>query len=126
MPKAIPVLALLMGSIALAGCSSSTKSGSSTTTATASGAIVLKVTGTSPANSVTVTVNAQQSQHQSVHLPYTQTLTNNPAAVGVTGRSGSNQNATITCEIDVPGRAPVKHTATGANAVAACATSPGL
>ena len=85
------------------------------------GPVNISVTGVGSANDITVLDGSQETQHNSASLPWSTTLTDNPADVGVTAQSGDGSSAaTISCEIDMPGLAPVKNTSTGAYAVVDC------
>ena len=71
------------------------------------------------ANSVTIVVDGQESQHKEVALPYIVTLPNNPSTLRVTAQAGGESTASITCEIDQPGKA-VSDASSGAYAVVTC------
>jgi hypothetical protein len=93
-----------------------------TSPTTSQSVTMVKVTG-SPAiaSSVTILDDGQESQHKDVALPYIVTLSKNPSTLRVTAESGSASTASITCEIDQPGRS-VSDASSGAYAVVTCTT----
>ena len=83
-------------------------------------ATTVKVTGTpATANSVTIVDDGRESQRTEVALPYIVTLPNNPSPLRVTAQAGGESTASITCEIDQPGKA-VSDASSGAYAVVTC------
>jgi hypothetical protein len=95
-----------------------------TTTTTAPG-IVMTITGTGPATDITIVDGSLDTQHNGVSLPYRITLTDHPVLAGISAQTGGGDVfATISCEIQEPGRAPVSYTSTGPYAVVDCTGSP--
>ena len=100
--------------------SSTTAATNTTSTTPPSSVTIVKVTGSpATANSVTIVDNGQESQHKEVTLPFIVTLPNNPSALRVTAQAGGESTASITCEIDQPGKA-VSDASSGAYAVVTC------
>ncbi len=99
-----------------------------TTSSTAAPQVVtMKASGTGPASDITLLVGSQESQHNNVALPYATTEPMSQLDYGITVQDGSGlSSATISCEIDIPGSAPVMQTSTGAYAVVTCSATPGL
>jgi hypothetical protein len=96
-----------------------------TTTTTAPPGIVMTITGTGPANDVTILDGSLVSQHKGLSLPYRITLTDDPVLAGISAQTGSGDVfATISCEVQEPGTAPVTNTSTGPYAVVDCTGSP--
>jgi len=98
---------------------SSTVAPTTTSTLPAGPGVTVKVTGTGTAASVTILDDGQQSQQQGVALPYTEILPGDPSVVGITAHGG-DATATISCEVDRPGKPPVTGTASGPYSVVTC------
>jgi len=99
----------------------STTQATSTAPTTSSPAVTtVKVTGTPPtADSVTIVDDGRESRHTGVALPFIVTLPNRPSTLRVIAEAGSESTASITCEIDQPGKA-VSDASSGAHAVVTC------
>ncbi|MGH9122210.1 MAG: hypothetical protein ACRDYC_09745, partial [Acidimicrobiales bacterium] len=85
--------------------------------------VVFKVTGDAPAETLTMLLGTTESQHSNVPLPYTFSTPDTQYYYGLTVQGGA-KGTTVTCEIDVPGVAPVKTTSTGSYAVVSCQSAP--
>lgn len=85
--------------------------------------IQVRVTGS---GSVTLVVgeggpSGAHTNQTVVNLPYSAQITDDPSEVSVAATTASpGRQATITCEIDAPGRAPVTNTSTGPVASVMC------
>ena len=100
--------------------SSTTEAASTSPTTSSQDSTTVKVTGTPlTADSVTIVDDGQESHRTGVALPFVVTLPDNPSMLQVTAEAGSQSTASITCEIDQPGKA-VSDSSSGANAVATC------
>jgi cytoskeletal protein RodZ len=89
--------------------------------------ITLGVFGSGTASSIAVLDASGETEHTDVPLPYT---TNSQLSgsyrVAIDAQSGSaDPSASITCAINVPGKALVTHTSTGPYAVVHCDTDSG-
>lgn len=117
------VIALALVALAVTGCGSSSSK--------ASGAITIQVTGNNGegvgAAGATVTVldGPESSQHANIALPFTTSITDSPRVVGVAAQSEDDSSlATISCEIDVPGKEPIQQSSSGAFSVVDCSAVP--
>jgi hypothetical protein len=86
------------------------------------GAVTFRVTGTGTAGSVTLDLDGQESQRNSVPLPFYETRPySRQYIIGLVAQSADGDaTAAISCEIDVPGRAPVTNSSSGPFAVVSC------
>jgi hypothetical protein len=89
--------------------------------------ITLSVSGDGTASSIAVLDGSGETEHTDVPLPYSTNV--RPAGhyrVAIDAQAGSGDPSTsITCEINVPGRALVAHTSTGPDSVVDCNAGTG-
>lgn len=113
---ALTTMAAKCGSTTTGGAPAASHSGPVSISVTASGGLP-----GAEASSLSILDGSQQTQHNAAVLPWSTTLTDNPADVGVTAQtSDGSPTAGISCEIDMPGQAPIKNTSTGPYAVVDC------
>lgn len=90
--------------------------------ATTPSVITMSVSGSSPASSIAVLDGSGETEHTDVQLPYSINVRlagNYRVAIDAQAESGAPATS-ITCAINVPGRALVTHTSTGPNPVVNC------
>jgi len=106
---------------------STTPGSASNTTAPNPSVISMSVSGTGPASSIAVLDGSGETEHTNVQLPYSINVRlagNYRVAIDAQSESGA-ASTSITCAIDVPGRALVTHTATGPYPVVTCNVNRG-
>jgi hypothetical protein len=82
----------------------------------------MSVSGSSPASSIAVLDGSGETEHTDVQLPYSINVRlagNYRVAIDAQAESGA-PSTSITCAINVPGRALVTHTSTGSYPVVNC------
>jgi hypothetical protein len=87
----------------------------------------MSVSGNGPASSIAVLDGSGETEHTDVQLPYATNVRlagNYRVAIDAQAESGE-PSTSITCEINVPGRALVTHTSTGPDPVVHCNADPG-
>jgi hypothetical protein len=102
---------------------SATTSTTGTTTTSGSG-VVLKVTGSGSAD-LTLQEGSNTSHLTDVPLPWSETVADNPAGVGVTATGRSGSPSTISCELDRPGQSPDTSSSSGTHPVVTCSDGGG-